>query len=284
MEYKLKNRNSKEIIAIKESGFTVFLYNTIIGRLILKLLYLPFISKLGGFYMNTPLSKLKIKRFIKKNHLNMDDYEYQKYPNFNAFFTRKIKPSARIINKDDNALISPCDSKLMVYKIDNNIFKIKHSYYQIKDLIKDDINITNGYALIFRLCVDDYHHFCYIDSGTKGENIHIKGIFHTVRPLSNNKYPVYILNDREYTILHTDHFGDVYDIDIGAMMVGKIVNIQSSGKYQKGEEKGYFKFGASTIILLINNIEIDKDILNNSINNIETIVKYGEKIGKKKSS
>ena len=45
-----------------------------------------------------------------------------------------------------------------------------------------------------------------------------------------------------------------------------------------------FLFGGSTIVLLIKKdvIDIDKDILNNSVRNIETRVKCGEKIGVKK--
>ena len=51
--------------------------------------------------------------------------------------------------------------------------------------------------------------------------------------------------------------------------------------YQEWEEKGYFKFGGSTIILLVNNVNIDEEIINNSNENIETIVKMGEVIGTK---
>ena len=71
--------------------------------------------------------------------------------------------------------------------------------------------------------------------------------------------------------------------EVGAMMVGKIINEKTSGKFKRGEEKGYFKFGGSTIILLVNNVSIDKDILKNTNENIETVVKMGEVIGKRAS-
>ena len=71
--------------------------------------------------------------------------------------------------------------------------------------------------------------------------------------------------------------------EVGAMMVGKIINEKTSGKFKRGEEKGYFKFGGSTIILLVNNVSIDKDILENTNENIETVVKMGEVIGKRAS-
>ena len=62
-------------------------------------------------------------------------------------------------------------------------------------------------------------------------------------------------------------------------MVGKIVNHHNKKAFKKGEEKGYFKFGASTIVLLVKDIKIDEDLIKNTNNNLETIVKMGERIG-----
>ena len=65
-------------------------------------------------------------------------------------------------------------------------------------------------------------------------------------------------------------------------MVGKIKN-KDIKEFKRGDEKGYFCFGGSTIILLLkeNIIELDKDILENSLKNIETKVKLGEKVGRR---
>ncbi|MDD2238451.1 MAG: phosphatidylserine decarboxylase [Bacilli bacterium] len=276
--FKLKNQ--------KEDKFILFFYNTIIGRLLLKILTINIISKIVGLFLSTRLSKSLIKRFIKKNNINMNDYKDIKYKSFNNFFIREIKAGKRPINNKNNALISPCDGRLLVYKINNaNIFKIKNSYYDIHDLIKNDVSneYLNGYALIFRLCVNDYHRYCYIDNGIKSDNNYIKGILHTVRPVAFDKYNVYKTNSREWTILKTENFGNVIQIEVGALCVGKIVNHHQQDAFKKGEEKGYFKFGGSTIILLFkeNTIKINKEILKNSLNNIETIVKLGEKIGNK---
>lgn len=277
-EIKIKNN--------KEDKTTLFLYNTILGRLLLKILTLRIISKIGGLFLSSSLSKIFIKKFIRKNNINMSDYENIKYKSFNDFFIRKIKSNKRPINTDKNTLISPCDAKLSYYKInENSMFKIKDSYYSINDLIKNDISkeYINGYALIFRLCVDDYHRYSYIDNGTKEDNQYIKGVLHTVRPIALNNYNIYKTNSREWTVLITDNFNDVIEIEVGALMVGKIINHHKKHTFKKGEEKGYFKFGGSTIVLLFkeNTIKIKKDILNNSLNNIETIVKLGETIGNK---
>ena len=139
-----------------------------------------------------------------------------------------------------------------------------------------------GYCLIFRLEVDDYHRYCYIDNGTKTDNTFIAGELHTVNPVALERYNIYKRNSREYTVLHTENFGDVVQVEVGAMMVGRIVNHHGEGGFCRGEEKGKFEFGGSTIVMLFGKDTIcpDEDILRNSAEGIETVVKYGEKIGK----
>ncbi|MCH5202771.1 MAG: phosphatidylserine decarboxylase, partial [Oscillospiraceae bacterium] len=93
---------------------------------------------------------------------------------------------------------------------------------------------------------------------------------------------VFVQNSREYTVLHTDNFGDVVQVEIGALMVGKIKNHHQKGEITRGAEKGMFLFGGSTIVLLINKdkAEIDNIFFENTANEMETIVKMGEAIGK----
>lgn len=286
MKYIVRNRNSKDNIIIESSKTLNFLYDNLLGRFILKIFICKFISNLIGIYMNSKLSIPKIKKFIKENNIDMNEYEKKKYISYNDFFTRKIISSKRPINKDKNILISPSDAKLLVYKINKDLtLKIKDSYYDINSLIEKNIlsEYKDGYACIFRLSTDNYHRYCYIDDGTKEKNIYIKGKFHTVQPIALKNYNFFKTNSREYTILNTKSFGEVIDIDIGALGVGRIKNHHQKYTFVKGEEKGYFEFGGSTIVLLFkkDTIILDKDILNNSKDNIETIVKYGEKIGKK---
>ena len=140
--------------------------------------------------------------------------------------------------------------------------------------------------MIFRLCVDDYHRYCYIDDGEKEKNTFIKGVLYTVRPVALENYNIYKENSREYTILHTDNFGDVVHIEVGATIVGRIKNHHQEYKFTKGEEKGMFEFGGSTIVLLLekDKVNIDKEILDNTKDGFETIVKIGEKIGTKKAN
>ncbi len=273
MYYDLTNDSYKNV---KESKSLAFLYNNILGRIILKIATTKLAANLYARYMNSKLSRHKIKRFIKKNHINMDDYLQDNYRSFNEFFIRKIKSTKRPIDKD---LIAVCDSKLSAYKIDKNSkFEIKNSIYTIEELIREKKEYK--YALIFRLCVDDYHHYIFPDNGKIVGKKHIKGILHTVQPIAFKKYKVFLENDREVTFLDCKNLGDVCFIEVGAMMVGKIFN-ENVKEFKKGQEKGHFEFGGSTVIMLVNkDIKIDKRIIDNSQKGIETIVKMGQKIGK----
>ena len=273
MYYDLKNNC---YISNKTNRSLRFLYNTILGRLILKIATLKFISDLYAKFMNSSLSKRKIKKFIKANNINMNEYIEKDYSSFNDFFIRTIKPARRLI--EDN-LVAVCDSKLSIYKIDDNFqFKIKNSIYDIEDLIGE--NRTYKYALIFRLCVDDYHHYIFPDDGKVLYSKHIKGVLHTVQPIAQKRYKVFHENSRNVTFLECDHLGDVCFIEVGALMVGKIVN-ENKLKFKKGEEKGHFEFGGSTVIMLINKeLNFNEKIIENSNKDIETIVKMGQTIGK----
>lgn len=282
---KLYDRNSRKIIYEKESGklFLDFLYNNFIGRIILKFLINPFISKIGGVYNNSFISKYKIKNFIKKNNININEYCSKNYKCFNDFFCRTIKLDYRPIS--DKGFISPADSKLSIYNITSDlVLNIKGSKYNLNELVGHKYDLSeykNGMCLVFRLAVDDYHHYCYPDSGNLINKTFIKGKLHTVRSVSK-EYKIYKLNQREFSVLDTLNFGEMIYIEVGALMVGKIVN-HDKKKFKRGEEKGYFKLGGSTIVVLLkeNMLKLDKDILDNYKDDVEILVKYREKIGDK---
>lgn len=279
------NRNGEKLEYDQaQDEFLKHLYGSFAGRSLLKVLTQPIITKIGGAFMNSPLSKGQINSFVEKNHIDLDLYEDRKYNSYNDFFTRKIKDGVRKIDSDPNSLIAPCDSKLTVYPITESLqLKVKNSVYTLEDLLMSPSladEYKDGLCLIFRLTVDDYHHYHYIDDGTAGKEHYIKGIFHTVNPIASEYYPIYKTNSRAYTVLHTKHFDDIVQMEVGAMMVGKITNLPKKS-FKRGEEKGYFEFGGSTVILLVKKdiVDIDEDILKHSSNEDEVRVLMGERIG-----
>ena len=281
----IKDRNGEIVVTNEKQNILLKkLYGTVCGRVILKALTAPAVSKAAGAFMDSRLSVPLIKRFIKSSGIDTSQYVMKKFRSYNEFFTRRVKRGMRPIDRMPSHFISPCDSKLTVYKIGkSSVFRIKGARYRVSDLIQNDFlakRYEGGYCMIFRLEVDDYHRYCYIDSGTKTENTFINGELHTVNPIALEHYNIYKRNCREYTVLHTENFGDVVQVEVGAMMVGRIVNRHGAAEVVRGEEKGKFEFGGSTIVLLVQEdmIRIDDDILRNSAENIETVVKYGEKV------
>lgn len=277
-----------------QDKFLKNMYGSILGRCALKILTIPAISKMAGIVLDSKVSCLLISPFIKHTGIGLKDYKRKKFKSYNDFFTREIKESKRPIDKNDTHFISPSDGKVMIYPIRRSShFVVKNTIYTLRTILQNKklaCKYHNGYCVIIRLCVDNFHRYCYLDNCTKSENVFIKGRLHTVNPIANDYYPIYKENSREYTILHTDNFNDIVQIEVGALMVGKITNHHkkksntAADKFSRGQEKGYFEFGGSTIMLLIppeTDIRFRNDIIENSILGIETPVKMGECLGTK---
>ena len=284
----MDTKKTIDLNSLKKDNSLKFLYENPLGRIILKGITLPFVSSVVGKYMSSSLSKRRIKKFITANGINMEEYEDREFQSFNDFFTRKIKEGKRPLPQDREVLFSPCDGKLSAYKIsEDTVLPVKGSNYSISQLLNNKQlaeKYKDGYCLVFRLSVDDYHRYCYIDSGVKEENVKIKGKLHTVQPIALEKSPVFIQNSREYTVMHTESFGDVVQVEVGALMVGKIKNHHGKGKVTRGGEKGMFLFGGSTIILLLNSDEVlvEEEFFENTNNHLETVIKLGEPLGRKR--
>lgn len=263
----------------------VFLYHTWIGRLVLKTLCQPSISRLAGRFLDSKASLFLIKPFVRKNHIDLADFETD-FHCFNDCFSRKIKPGLRPFSASDEDLCSPCDGLLSVYRIsDQTVLPVKQSRYTISSLLRDPKladQFTDGICMVFRLCVNHYHRYAYFDDCTKGENIRIPGVLHTVRPIALERYPVFTQNSREYTVMDSKHFKRAVQIEVGAMLVGKISNRHGAGCFRRGEEKGCFLYGGSTIILLLEKgvVNLRSDLVSATGTGAEIPVKMGEVLAK----
>ncbi|MDY0277063.1 MAG: phosphatidylserine decarboxylase [Acholeplasma sp.] len=235
--------------------------------------------------MNSFLSKVFIKSFVRKHEIDLSIYEKQTFKSYNDFFTRKLKKIN--FNDSDNVLISPCDAKLLVARINKSrVYRIKNTHYYLEDILNDSLlakEYENGHMLIYRLEVTDYHRYIFIDEGDVISTKKIKGRLHTVNPIAFRKYDVYKENAREVSVLNTKNFGKIVQVEVGALMVGKIKNYEINS-FKRSEEKGLFLFGGSTIIVLVkeNQVIIDEDLLANSQLEFETMIKIGERVGIKR--
>ena len=264
------------------------LYGNRAGRMVLGWLIRPEVSKLVGRFMDTGLSRIMINPFIKKNDIDISVCQKNEFDSYNDFFKRKLVPGTRVVDMTDEGFVSPCDSRLTVYDIEDTelqTFNIKDSEYTVASLLRDKKlarHYRGGKLWLFRLCVDDYHRYIYNVSGKQSDVRRIEGLYHTVNPIASEYYDIYKENTREYCLIRTEDAGTVVDMEVGALLVGRIVNrYVDSTDVRRGEEKGYFEFGGSTIILLTQKDKVTPlgRIVENSRKDIETRVRQGELVG-----
>lgn len=281
-KFKVKDKNRNRI---KGNKAFRFLYATAVGRVILKLFINPGVSRVCGKFLDTGVSRHIIPRFVRKHGINLEDYKDQKFRTFNKFFTREIRSELRPISEDPKDLIAPCDGMLSAYHInDGTVLPIKQSSYTISQLLGGDPvaeDYDDGVCLVYRLGVNNYHRYCYLDNGQKGNNIYIPGKLYTVRPVALAERPVFIQNCREYTVMDTENFGKVTQVEVGATLVGKIQNHYQESSFSRGEEKGMFLYGGSTIVVLIKKdaAVIPEEFFRKTEEGIESPVFMGQKVG-----
>ncbi len=260
-----------------------YLYGTRSGRFFLKVIMKLHLDRIAAKFLWSPCSKLLIGKYIKKNGIEVTPEEMKNFRSFRDMFARKKDDIE--FDKEPCHLISPCDGLLSVFPIDeDSCFHLKGSHYKIGDFLQDKTlegNYLGGTCMIFRLCVSDYHHYCYIDDGYQGKNNFIPGVLHSVQPIAFEKFPVFVLNKRSWCLLTTEHFGPVVQCEIGALVVGGIFNEKENARFCKGTEKGHFELAGSTIILLFEKgqVSLKEELAIGLSENEEIRVKLGEWIG-----
>lgn len=293
IKYYNRKENKYELEKVAGEKYLNWSYSSPSGKGLVELfLKKKLFSKLYGSYCDTPISSRKVNGFIKDFNIDMSMYEIPngKYSSFNEFFIRALKPGARVIDKNENVLISPCDGKLSAYENINlnDLVQVKGFTYSLKELLQDN-ELSNlyegGTCLIFRLCPTDYHRFHFIDNGVCSHTTKIKGHYYSVNPVAlRGVDKLFCQNKREWSIFHSENFGDVIYVEVGATCVGSIIQSYSPDiKVIKGDEKGYFKFGGSTVILFFKKdvVKIHEDLLSQTQLGFEISVLLGEKIGLK---
>jgi len=246
------------------------------------------LSRVLGWYFDSPLSRGKIAAAIADLDINTEEFAVSRdeYKTFNEFFTRKLKEGARPFSDDDCDFLSPADGRLLVYDdvVDNSKIRVKgveDSLHNLFDRELDDFN--GGKVAVVRLCPADYHRYHFPCDGTVVEQVNVKGKYHSVNPVAlDSKDQIFCMNKRSYTIIDTERFGRVAYMEVGAFGVAGIHQTFSGTNVERMEEKGYFDFGGSTVVLVFQKdaISFSVDLLENSSKGIETLVKVGETIAR----
>ncbi|WP_347839541.1 phosphatidylserine decarboxylase [uncultured Draconibacterium sp.] len=288
IEYIDRTSGERKTENVPSEGTLKWLYTSGSGKAALQLLFKrKIVSALGGWYMNTAFSSKRIPGFVKDQNIDLSEYRrsnIEDYNSFNDFFYRKIKPEVRPIEAE---IVSPADGKILVFPSQKELssFFVKGAEFTLATFLQDK-NLAkkylNGSMAIIRLAPADYHRYHFPANGIASQSVKINGHYFSVSPLAlRGSLRIFCENKREHCTLSTKEYGDILIVDVGATMVGGITQTYpANSEVKKGDEKGYFSFGGSTLVLLFEKgtITFDADLIENTKKGMETTVKVGEKI------
>ncbi len=268
-----------------------WIYGTPLGKLALHALAKRAVfSKFYGWLMNRPSSRKRIAPFIKRYHLQEAEFQRpaNSFENFNEFFYRKLKPGARPIASVENAIIFPADGRHLAFQDYSACpgLVVKGQVFKLEELIQDSglaRTYASGSLLISRLCPVDYHRFHFPAAGLPGATFLIEGHLQSVSPIAlAQRIRILSTNRRCRTELQTKQIGRVLTIEVGATCVGGFSYTFLPGQpVEKGDEKGFFRFGGSLTMTLFEpgRVRFDADLLDNSANLLETYARMGDQAG-----
>ena len=267
-----------------------WLYYNPVGKLALQaVVKRKFLSQWYGRQMDKPASRSKIKDFVSSLDIDMDEAlrPVEDFKTFNEFFIRRLKAEARPIDTNPDTIVSPADGKVLAFSglqgLDS--FFVKGQEFSPEEFLQDRAlseKYASGTLVIIRLAPVDYHRFHFPADGHISASNRIDGSYYSVSPYAvKSRLQVYWENVREYSVLRTVKAGNILICEVGATLVGSIVqSYRPETEVEKGQEKGWFTFGGSTAILLFEagKVQVDSDILKNTSNGYETGIKLGERL------
>ena len=287
------NRTTGEIVTenVLGAGLLSLAYESAMGPVLRALLlHTGWASRLLGWYCDTAWSRRRIDGVVEELGIDMEDFETPVggFRTFNQWFVRKLKPGVRPYDPDPAVFCSPADCRLSVIpRIEKTTaIPVKGTPFSIGRLIagndEDAGRFDGGVACVFRLCPSDYHRYHFPADGRVVDRREVTGRYHSVNPVALAAgIPVFTENRRVVTLLEFNVFGPAVFVEVGAFGVGGIVETHGDGPFAKMDEKGYFRYGASTLVVVVGpgRLQIDEDILSASGDGMETLVAAGETIG-----
>ena len=183
----------------------------------------------------TPWKNLFIGQILKRFDVNMAEAENPdafSHPSFNAFFTRALKPGARVADADPQAQVMPSDGRIsQLGAIENGrIFQAKGQEFTAAELLGDEAAAApfadGNFANIY-LAPRDYHRVHMPWRGTLRETVHIPGRLFSVAPWAVRAVPrLFARNER--LVCHFDcDFGPMAVVMVGAMLVSGVETVWS---------------------------------------------------------
>ncbi len=224
-----------------------------------------------------PWKRLLIRAAIAKFDINVAEaanQDLESYESFNAFFTRALKPGARLADPDPSALLMPADGKIsQVGRIsEGQIFQAKGHSFTAAELLGDEaaaLPYADGWFANIYLSPRDYHRVHMPWAGRLLETLHVPGRLFSVAPWAVNKIPrLFARNERLVCHFETEH-GPMCLVMVGALLVSGVetvwngVNIPAYAdspwrldfrdrdiRLERFAEMARFNYGSTVIVLL----------------------------------
>jgi phosphatidylserine decarboxylase len=236
---------------------------------------------------NTRRSKRKIVPFIKRHNIDMSEFQPVISRSYSEFFTRRFKPDARRFPEAPHQMGAFAEARYFGWEAiaPGQKLPIKGHSLDAEAILGAPERarpFKGGPVIVARLSPVDYHRVHYFDDGQTLSDQHIGGRLWTIHwKALQNKDDILLVNERYVSILSTKHFGNVAFVEVGAMTVGRIVQVHPLDRpFERGAEKSYFCFGGSAIVVFgePGRWKPSDDIVEHTQQNIETLVRLGEPI------
>lgn len=249
----------------------------------------PLYAALIGLLKDSPFSTHKIKPFIQKYQINMDEFEPRKYTSYDDFFIRKFRPGVRFFPEASAEMGAFAEARYFAWETftADQTFPVKgHALNAAQLFASSDLAqpFLGGPLILARLSPVDYHHVHYPDAGHTLDHKKLGYRLWTVNwKALQNKDDIYIENERDIQILETEHFGHIALVEVGALTVGRVVQSHPLERpFQRGDYKSHFRFGGSAVVLFgePGAWSPSKDLIEHTHQGIETLVRLGEPIAR----
>ena len=197
------------------------------------------------------------------------------YATFNAFFTRALRPDARIADADPDAILMPADGRIsQCGPIEaGRIFQAKGRSFTAAELLADETAAApyaDGLFATVYLSPRDYHRVHMPWSGRLMRTVHVPGRLFSVGPAAVARVPrLFARNERLVCHFATD-FGPMAVVMVGALLVSGVETVWrgeeipaygdrvTARDYVGGptvelarfEEMARFNYGSTVIVLL----------------------------------
>ncbi len=290
IRYWNRTTGREETESVYGGGGVRFLYGNPRGKKLADVLAWRVWSQAMGAWQSSRWSARGIETFAHQYGIDLGEFEVPAsgFRSFNDFFVRRFKAGKRSFAQDGRAFPAFSEARYLAWESGRapDAFPVKGRDLSPEALLDSSEKakpFTGGAVFLARLAPVDYHRYHYPDSGRVTDHYWVRRKLHSVNPMALSSLgEVFSQNTRRVSLLETDHFGQLAYIEVGAMGVGRIAQTHDESRpFERGEEKGTFMFGGSTVIVLTQpgRIKPDADLLERTSKRLETWVKLGEKIG-----